>query len=338
MTLPIWADTLRPQQVTAIQEILRGFRTTNNQSGSIILLDAPTGSGKTLIGEMVRQQLDTRGLYLCSSLALQTQFARDFPEAAILKGRSNYPTADSASKFPSLTAADCIKERTTVPACIDCDVSDVDTRMHCKWCHPVSSCPYEQAKAHAIRSNLVCTNTYYYLYEANYIGTLTLNRGLVIVDEADTLETIILSFVTVQVSSKQAKEYNIEAPAKKTVESAWVDWAIEAAKILSTCLQSDKARGSSLEKIRYRKRTERLLENVRRLNNPDTGLQAGGWVYTGYDKGDIAFKPIRVDHLASDFLWRHCKRWLLMSATMISFQAMVDSLGITFQPEVVEVA
>lgn len=333
MILPPWADSLRPQQVSAIQEIIREF----NNNKNIIFLDAPTGSGKTLIGEMVRRNLDCRGIYLCSSLALQSQFSRDFPEAAVLKGRSNYPTADNMYKFPTITAADCIKERITVPACVDCDPHDCDERMHCKWCHPVSSCPYEVAKATAIRSQLVCTNTYYFLYEANYIGTLTLNRGLIVVDEADTLETIILSFVTVQVSSKQAREYGIEAPSKKTVESAWVEWADSAKKILSDCLKSATARGSSLEGIRFRKRTERLLENVKRLNNPDSGLRAGGWVYTGYDKGDIAFKPIKVDNLANDFLWRHCKRWLLMSATMISFQTMVDSLGIDYQPVSMEI-
>lgn len=324
MDQPPWVSSFRPQQVFAIQSILESFQNGTN----IVLFDAPTGSGKTLIGEMVRRELKTRGIYLCSSLTLQSQFARDFPTAAILRGRTNYPTFDDGKRFPNLNAGDCIKERTTVPACLNCTSSTaVGEAQHCKWCHPVQSCPYEQAKYSAIRSPLACTNTYYFLYEANFVSSLTVNRGLIVVDEADTLETILLSFVGVEISSRRAKEYGITPPALKTVESSWIEWAESAAKTLHDCLVA-KRKGTSLDDIRYRIRTSRLLDNVRRLNDPKSGIQAGGWVYTGYDKGDIAFKPIQVDNLARDFLWRHCERWLLMSASMISFPAIVESLGI----------
>lgn len=334
MNQPPWVSSFRPQQLEAIQQILSAFQSKKK----IVLLDAPTGSGKTLIGEMVRREMSARALYLCSSLALQSQFSRDFPTASILKGRSNYPTLDNPSTFPSITSADCIKARTTTPACINCDErSAPETSMHCKWCHPVSTCPYERAKASAVRNPLVCTNSYYFLYECNYIGSLTYNRQLIIVDEADTLETVILSFVTVQISSKQAREYGIEAPTKKTVESSWVEWAEAAAITLADNLKLPKSQGTTLSAVRHRIRTKRLLEDVRRLNDKQRGLSSGGWTYTGYDKGDISFKPIHIDHLAYDFLWRHCPRWLLMSATMISFQQIVDTLGINV-PEIEKVA
>lgn len=289
------------------------------------MLDAPTGSGKTLIGEMVRQSLDCRALYLCSSLQLQEQFSKDFPDAAILMGRTNYATGDSPSKYPELNAGDCVKERQTLPACYDCDPSDsLADEMHCKWCHPVTSCPYEMAKATAIRSPLVCTNTSYFLYEANYVGNLPLARHLVIVDEADTLEDVLMSFVEVSVTARKAKEYGIEPPSKKTVESAWVDWAVNAGQRLS----AHRIQGDSVSSIRARNSLNRLRANVKRLNDPDTGLSSGGWVYTGYDKGDISFKPIEVNHLAQEYLWRHCKRFLLMSATTISFDVMATTLGV----------
>lgn len=324
MNLPLWATALRPHQVTVIQDIISAYKNGTN----IILLDAPTGSGKTLIAEMVRRQFDYRGLYICSSLSLQTQFHRDFPTASILKGRSNYPTADLQSAFPNITAADCSKTKTTLPACYNCDPSVQGERPHCRWCHPVTACPYEQAKMELIQNKLGCTNLYYFLYEANYVGALPLNRKLIVIDEADTIETILLQFATVQMSSKKAAEYDIQPPAKKTVESAWTEWAIFAAEKLRNCLLSSRARGTDLDSLRYKISTERLYRNIERLNDPDTGVAAGGWVYTGYDKGTIAFKPIQVDHLAKTLLWRHCKNWLLMSATMISFQAMVDNLGI----------
>ena len=293
------------------------------------MLDAPTGSGKTLIGEMVRQELSCRALYLCSSINLQHQFEKDFSHAAILYGRSNYPTHTYRTEYPEITSADCCKEKTSVPACEACTETDTgDTVLHCRWCHPVQTCPYEKAKATAIRSELVCTNSYYFLYEANYVGNTALGRKLIILDEADTIEDVLLQFVTVNVSERMQKEYGIQSPERKTVESAWVTWAVDAERIVANYLKSGKCAGYTIDSIRRRIRTERLLANIRRLNNEKTGISAAGWIYTGYDTGNISFKPIEVKNLAKTFLWKHCSKWLLMSATMISFQVMAESLGV----------
>jgi len=323
--LPRWADEVRPTQMKAVQDVLAQYSAGN----SIAVLDAPTGAGKTLIGDLVRQTLGVRSLYICSSISLQEQFARDFPASVILKGRSNYATADSPSRFPDLNAGDCQKERTDLPACFDCDpdIIDMDTQ-HCKWCHPVTSCPYEKAKAKAIRSNLVCTNTSYFLHEANYVGNLTLARDLIIVDEADLLEENLLSFVEVHISKRRSTELQIEAPTKKTVESAWIEWSLEAEQQLKRVRASGRFNGESVAAIRQRRSLDNLIGDVKRLNAPDTGLSSGGWVYTGYDKGDISFKPISVDTLAHQYLWRHSPKWLLMSATTISFDVMMASLGL----------
>lgn len=323
--LPAWAEEIRPYQLTAIQEVLSAYKAGR----SVAVVDAPTGAGKTLIGELVRQSLSCRAVYLCSSISLQEQFIKDFPHAVLLKGRANYPTADNPSRFPELTAADCTKQRDDLPACYNCDSNViVPEAMHCGWCHPVTACGYEAAKATAMRSDLVCTNTAYFLYEANYVGNIPLARQLIIVDEADLLEDHLLSFVEVSITKRRARELGIEAPEKKTVESAWVEWAQYAEKHLKDVRNDGRFQGDSIAAIRARRSLDNLIENVRRLNHPDTGLQAGGWVYTGYDKGDISFKPITVDHLAQRYLWKHAPRWLLMSATTISFPVMMQSLGL----------
>jgi Rad3-related DNA helicase len=323
--LPKWADEIRPHQMKGLQDVLAQYSAGN----TIAVLDAPTGAGKTLIGELVRQSLNVRSLYLCSSISLQEQFARDFPAAAILKGRSNYATGDSPSKFPDLNAGDCNKTRSDLPACFDCDPDSVVLESpHCQWCHPVTSCPYEQAKATAIRSSIVCTNTSYFLHEANYVGNLTLARGLIIVDEADLLEDNLLSFVEVNISKRRAEELGIESPVKKTVESAWVEWAVYAEKHLKDIRVSGRFDGEGVAAIRQRRNLDNLIGNVKRLNNPDNGLATGGWVYTGYNKGDIAFKPVTVDQVANQYLWKHSPKWLLMSATTISFDVMMASLGL----------
>jgi hypothetical protein len=174
----------------------------------------------------------------------------------------------------------------------------------------------------------VVSNLSYFLHEANYVGNLTAGRGLIIIDEADMIEDSLLSFVEVHISKRRAHELGIEPPAKKTIESAWVDWAEYALDRVRTLRNSARKDSRELREIRHAKYLDRLVQNLQRLVEPATGLKGGGWVYTGYDKGDISFKPVRVDHLAADFLWRHGQRFLLMSATTISFQAMAETLGI----------
>ena len=323
MKLPDWASTIRPLQSSAADQAITAF----NNGSKVVLLDAPTGTGKTLIAEIVRQELSVRGLYVCSTLNLQDQFAHDFPDAAILRGRSNYPTCDSPHEFPQLTAADCNKERVNVPACRECDPDDDDFRMHCRWCHPVSSCPYELSKRNAIMANLTCTNLSYFLHESNYIGNIANNRGLVVLDEADLLEDGLLNFISVTITPRAQKEYGIDGPTKKTVESAWLPWAERTTEILGR-LSQERLDKTDLRSIRRLNSIKRLHGNVQRLLDKDRGLQQGNWVYTGYDSGSIIFRPIRVDEYAKEFLWRHGQRFLLMSATMISFSAMAEILGI----------
>jgi hypothetical protein len=151
-----------------------------------------------------------------------------------------------------------------------------------------------------------------------------MGRKLVIIDEADTLEDVLMSFVEVSLTQRKADEYGIKPPAKKTVESAWVQWALDAEDNLS----KHRIAGDSIRAIRARNALSRLRGNIKRLNNPTTGIAAGGWVYTGYDHGHISFKPIDINHLARDFIWRHSPRFLLMSATTISFDVMAATLGI----------
>ena len=323
MPFPPWLTNIRPHQQRAIIDACELF----SHEIPIIMIEAPTGSGKTLISEMIRQTFNWRAVYLCSTLALQDQFTHDFEYAALLRGRANYPTADTPQLYPQLTAADCTKESANGPQCPDCnpDLDPVEYR-HCRWCHPVSACFYEIEKATALRSPLACSNVAYFLYESNYIGSLTHNRDLVIVDEADLLEDALLSFISVSISSHQQREYGIDMPRKKTVETSWVEWAADTE--VAVRLLKNRNYGYDLTGIRKKKALQRLHTDMLRLTNEDTGIAKGNWVYTGYDKGAIEFKPITIAPYATEFLWRHAPRFLLMSATLISFEAMAETLGL----------
>lgn len=299
-----WFRGFRGQQEETIETIVDHFRNGNE----LVVLDAPTGVGKTLIAEAVRQKLGTPGLYLCSDLTLQDQFAKDFPYAEVLKGRSNYT--------PLLAEPDPWGH---VPTCADCDKSD-DT---CSFCDPVWACPYEQAKTNAARAELACGNIQYFLTECNLVRNSKFSgHPFVILDECDMLEGHLMNFTEVSVTQRMQRYLGLSWPKKKTVEETWPAWFSDNIPVVKAKLDRMPAR--SLPEKRFRTAVGRLLKRMEQVGKT---IADGGWVYTGYERGRIEFKPVEVSGVGKDVLWGHGKRWLAMSATVLSPDEFVESLG-----------
>lgn len=348
---PCWGTTPFPEFITgfrdhqwdAFVEITNAFAS----GADVVLVDAPVGSGKTLIGEMVRRWFNQRALYVCSGKSLQDQFARDFPYARVLKGRSNYPTADQPQRFNDrfdpVTAADCNKGMEFLPACGSCptdnylggdDDNNDDRVMHCDNCHPVSSCPYGQAKAVALASPLAVINTSYLLAEANSAGSFS-KRPLVIVDECDMLEGELMNYFEVSITRRRKERYGIDMPGRKTATAGlrehddgsidWPDWFEHASTRIEMHLAGFPRKPTDRGE---RREVEYLTRLLGRLRQVAPRIVEGGWVYTGYDRGDITFKPVMVDTFGAEALWSHGDKWLLMSGTIIDPTEMVTSLGL----------
>lgn len=336
-SLPEKFQTIYPNQIGALQEVVAAFEEVD-----VVVMDAPTGTGKTVLGEMARRLVKAdRSLYICHAKALQDQFLDDFDYAAVIKGRGNYAT----EKYPERFVTDGWSPDHL--SCDDCTWSSGDPE--CDWCIGKSTCPYEVAKRDAIRSELTVANSSYALAEWNYIGKLT-GRDLVIADEADTLESALMGFVSVEISRRRMEKWRWEPPKKSTVRTSWVEWLDEKIPVLEKWVrvEREKARrmeasfgpGVSQESAKSRiiaNREARYLSGLSEsLKMVRKGLEDGyPWVYTGEgssrDKTTtpkaVSFKPTRVDMLGKDLLWSHGKKWLLMSATVISADELLSSLG-----------
>lgn len=335
--LPEWVTEIRPHQWKAVVEAVEAF----GRGDRVVFVDAPTGSGKTLLAELVRRMLKTKALYVASTKSLQEQAARDFPYAKVLKGRANYPTADDPDAFESedrwgnarLTAADCTRQMAQLPACVKCPVEVERQELHCANCHPVSACPYSIAKNEALGADLTILNTSYFLSEANGPGKFSsaINQnsafGLVIVDEADLLENELMGQVEVRITETMRKKYSIEPPAKKTVEASWLEWVTgEAIPKIGDALKKTPAKSQNVTVIRERQRLERLATRLKVLAE---GLGDGNWVADDWERnGAIVFRPVKVDRFGGGMLWRHGVRFLCMSATILSADLMAEVLGL----------
>jgi Rad3-related DNA helicase len=339
--LPDWITEFRPHQLEAVEEIHALF-----ESGrKVVFLDAPTGSGKTLIGEMTRRMVQRCCLYLCTTKTLQRQFVNDYPYGKLIQGRSNYPTLDRPDLFDlagarQVTAADCNKVATFDRfECSECVVAtpdvawedeDHDPRApyrHCFHCHPWQHCPYEVAKWAALQGEMSIANTSYALTEANMVGRFSKNHPLWVIDEADALEEELMRFIEFNVGKRLLGKLRLEPPSKKTVPESWKEWIRGAAlprfrRWMDEVEPKDK--NPDPEQV---KEYNRAAGYVTWLVNE--GPRVGeDWVYTGYDMDAVIFRPIKVDHVAPRVLWKHAEKFLLMSATIISPAQMAQDLGL----------
>lgn len=316
--LPDWVQEIRPHQLDAVKEAVEYFKA----GVQCVFLDAPTGSGKTLMAELVRRELDSSALYVCNGKALQDQFAGDYSYAKVLKGRANYPTQSGG---PDVTAADCIATSFDSPC------------WHCEDGKP--GCPYEIAKAQALGAELAVTNTAYFLTEANYVGNLS-RRELVIADECDTLEPLMMGFIEYEVPQRYMELVKLHPPkkgARKTTLIAWLGEYAASMKVLAAREKDVKRQRAMVASWQGADRVGMELERDIRLRAADS--EDNGMWLRDYDREDdrLILKPVMVNHFGSGKLWRHGEKWLLMSATVISADEMADSLGLPWEFGVVQV-
>ncbi len=348
--LPSQFQALRPHQWTAIRQAMEAIQ---DPTVKVVFIDAPTGSGKTLIGECVRRLYSPKTLYLCTTKTLQDQVMRDFPYARLLKGRANYPTQNYPNQFrpdekdpygDSISCADCAKTKVSA-SCADVGCSNpYCTGEHWKWvcplCDDPNLCAYNIAKQEALSpfSPLAVLNTSYYLTEVNGPGKFR-GASLIILDEADTLERILLGHVEIRISAMVRKKLGLTLPEKKTVPAAWDEWvktkALPAIKggldDVRSAIKSLGGQGSvrAIKERRWERQLESLAEQLSRCE-----LANGDWIYcyaksSNPDAVPVIFRPIKVDWCARKLLWDHCEKWVLLSATFIDPYGMAEDLGLS---------
>lgn len=323
--MPEWFRGYRGQQGDIIRDIVSSFRAFD-----VCVLDAPTGTGKTVIGESVRRMVGSdhsRAIYLCSSLSLQDQFLRDYPYAKVLKGRSNYtPLLDSGPL--RLSSQDTPYSKIGLPDCSDCTYDKAS--RSCLWCSRITLCPYQVAKVQALSSPISVLNTSYFLTETNGPHRFMASKpSIVIVDECDCLEKELMNYVSVSISKSRLAKLGISGPEKITVQSSWEAWLENTAiPVVRSKLQQISARHpKTLSILREERSLARLAEGLRSVQE---GLEGGGWIYTG-DRERVEFKPVLVDQIGYEKFWKHLEgvKVLCMSASVINSERMLRDTGYT---------
>ena len=155
------------------------------------LCEAPTGSGKSLIALTLSRYLKTEKRQSCfitsSKNILLDQYAKDYDKyISIIKGKSNYPCL----ALPNTT------------------YEDAPCQSQNKYkCPFAAECPYKCAIKQALSDPIVFTNLYFLLLEMDYAKRFE-KRDLLIVDEAHSIESILVDYRTVSYTETCIKRIN----------------------------------------------------------------------------------------------------------------------------------
>ena len=291
-----------------------------------VFLEAPTGSGKSLLGVAAARLLGARLLYVVHTRQLQEQLAADFP-AAVIMGRANYPTAN----HPSLNCEVC-ELRPGKRHCPHCCSPQLGCRDETPRCDATLRCAYLEARRQAEKAEMVVTNAAYLLHDLDAAGTLAEERQLVVIDEADELPGAIVQHLAVQLTADDLQMLVLLPPEKEDDADAWRCWAKDAMrKAQEAMAREEEALGSSddpLERAEVRRRMRRLetlLPRLERLAQDDDVP----WVAARVEEGSWLLRPLYPSAYAGYLLWSRLEgRVLLMSATIADARLLARELGI----------
>lgn len=329
--------TLRDVQTAAIAEITQGFADLEASLGPattdtphVVFWQGPTGVGKTYGAVAAADALgEDKALYVCSGLELQAQFARDFDQARVLKGRSNYTPNGTRSLAVNAT-------------CAECDKTGKGEAMACSLCEVPQRCPYTEAKRATLGAKIGVLNTTYLLTEANGPGAFSGRFRFVICDEADELESELMRHLEFRVAARTLAELGMEVPDKgvhrKTMAAFLVQLAGKAwgrANEIDVTNKVDGMPDPAKAKIRTKWKNlgsragwmaKQVYEDVWVRDYVEEW--EGGSGRRRRTSTPLLYRPVEVSDFGHDLLWRHAPRWLCMSATVISAEQMARDLGL----------
>ncbi len=285
-----------------------------------VILESPTGSGKSAIG-LTAGLYYNKGYLLTSQKILQTQYENDYAsnDIKILKGKNNYP-------------------------CVFLDGREMCDNGFCLVgkCPIRGECTYEIAKRQAIASKIALMNYTYFLNIMNYTSVFK-KRNVLILDEAHNIEKILMGFIEFNFSTFLLSRLGVTSkiPDYKTV-AEYIPWM---EKILIKVNKLMGILSSELKEIKidYESHTERIKEIKKELDALDRQRDRMNTFLDSYSHTEwifdltenvklrrkvITFKPLTVSYFANDFLFQFCDKKILMSATILDKDAFCNSLGI----------
>ena len=348
----------REGQKEAIEFALKSF----NDGKKVVILECPTGSGKSAIGMTVADMVNT-SYYLTVTKILQDQLVSDFKDQIVeLRGRGSYPCTywqrygNKMITRKLLSSEELTKYRVKHG---DCSTGFCRTKLHdskdkykCGSCFAIdgpnksgklqqlssgkeySECPYYEQVYRAINSRKVVMNFSSFLFQTQMTKRFDTPRNLMIIDEAHNLEPQLLDFVSVRITDFNMQDHGIYIPKFETPQeyAVWFEDS-KMHQLIYDVIQE------AIENDNHRLADDmtRLLKKYKMFMEQMTSDESGefDWVCEYEEKNAngktyraVTLKPVFATNFVQPLLFRYADRILMMSATILDVNVVAKALGI----------
>ena len=319
----------RDGQKEAIEFVLESF----NDGKRIVILECPTGSGKSAIGMTIADMV-SRSYYITITKILQDQLVNDFGDTMVdLKGRNAYPCTyykregqklvdrklwtpkqlrDATGKYPTCATGFCrTKTNRDQPGA---------TPSRCTRCFPINgplgdgklkgdleylprnmqytACPYYEQVFAAIESRKVAMNFSSFLYQTTLTKRFDDTRDLMVIDECHNVEPQLLDFVSFSINDLHLQQHGVFIPQLSDPYDYYT-WLIDTrvAFLLSEVIkQADQDENFKLaDDLKYTLKKFQLF--IHRIEESDDSRDTE-WVSDYEEKlnssGDIHYRAVTI--------------------------------------------
>lgn len=337
-----------------------------NSGKKFIILECPTGSGKSAIA-MTLANLVSSSYYLTSTKILQDQIAQEFPDIVTLKGRNTYRCTFhdrygqklvdkkimTAQQVAELKNVGCDSGFCKTPIhfaqtkrhyCSKCFVKDPQHVL--PWTIPngdlkqlpdgyaYSACPYYDSLYMAMAGPQVSMNFSSFIYQTMMAGRFQNERDLLIIDESHNTESQIMNFINITISDTMLTAHNLKLPVFESAQQyrAWFD-DTNLLDIIEELQAQAEAKPDSTKADEYSRLLFRLKFFYEQINSsPDNWVAQVEQIrdskgrHTGLHR--VIIKPVFIDRFVPEIISCRAKHVILLSATILDVGVMSRSLGL----------
>ncbi len=326
----------RHEQEVALNTVISGF--VNDPNKQFAILDLPTGIGKSAIGIVIAKYFNDhepntpnyadKAYILTSQKMLQEQYCTDFQDIVSLKSKSNYKC--------HLSTADTCEDGAMV--------KDMFPEIKSKEEIACSSfCSYSNAVKEFVMAHYGITN---YQFFFNGSATQLFKTGqTLILDECHLIEKEVWNYVEMEISQKFVEsELRLKLPTEDIKVFPWVRNLLipilsKQIEYLTTVADKLKANAEAEAYKEIKRKMKIYMNYVSGLQFICDDVDTNPLNYvidfiefnnkkTSETYNKISIKPVNINMLTDDLLFKKCKRTILMSATVGDMDYFMSNMGI----------
>lgn len=315
----------RPEQI----EILDFVKESIANDKKFIMIDAPTGTGKSYAAVMISDwytkeiNRDAKFNIITNTKILQDQYTNDFPFMASLKGSNSYWC------------------RTNL---MNCGESKLINQSKSKKC---ATCPHSIAQSIFLNERIGLTNYHLLTAYAMYSPDMMAKRGanVLIIDEAHSFEEAFCDFVASTFSEKSLTTLKIWEPWMESDISeihSLSDLSQYVSKVIIPRLLNQMAASiDEAKSTRSKKKKTELIKNADHCDKTmckynrfinDSHNYSNNWVFEKdldqNNKSRIRVEPIWGNAYMKELFFNQYDHVIIMSGTILDSKMMAFLMGL----------